>query len=476
MEGDRMGKITYRPKKYNKKSSELKENVNQSQNILDQTGDSVTENTMQEYYDENEAKEKRVRAEGINLGQFSNVKPIGDLECDYHIYLEDYVYTYLYQYALADLSAENSAVFLGQFYPETKEAVIRGIIPIPMDKLNSDNEWIDEAVLSEIEAERAAYFENEKIIGWMHMQPGYGTMLTMKELREHRKVFGDVPSLFMLVDAVNKIETLYVYEDEELKEQTGYYMYYERNEQMQKYMLEHPFTKKEAKIIEDTVVSQFREIGKLRKQQYMQRKNVNAAVIAASIILIGLTAVIVKMNDNKNIKSVAATNNNIASLKEKASLGTLENDEDNIKFIIAQQEPEDKGDLNELNETLKQQESVIGDQVKEDEIEVEHVEAEEPAEKAVKENVKIEGSAPESKMADKNEAEEKQDEKAAADSKQDIKDGQYEEYIVKEGDTLANISYNKYGSSKRSKEIAQLNELDNTNYIRVGQALKLPVD
>lgn len=114
------------------------------------------------------------------------------MDCKYHIFIEDYVYTYIYQLAKADLAKESSAILIGEIYGESKEAVVRGIIPINMELLAEDSEWIDGNVLEDIEQKRKCYFKDQDIIGWMHMQPGYGTMLTMKEVREHKSVFEGV--------------------------------------------------------------------------------------------------------------------------------------------------------------------------------------------------------------------------------------------------------------------------------------------
>ncbi|MDF2594046.1 MAG: Peptidoglycan-binding lysin domain protein [Clostridia bacterium] len=432
-----MGKITYRPNKESKR-----------QNNMDTRYDTNMEKTSKT--DRHELEEGIVVSNEVysTLGQKpTNIKPIGDLDCDYHIYLEDYVYTYLYQYALIDLSIESSAVFLGECCLESKEVIIKGIIPVPMDKLNGENEWIDTTVLEEIKREKDMYFKDQKIIGWMHMQPGYGTMLTMKEVREHQAVFGEEGSIFMLVDAINKIETLFVYENEELKEQSGYYMYYERNENMQQYMLEHPFFKKEARVIEDTVVNQFREIGKLRKQEYVQRKNVNLTVIVASMILIGLTAIIVKMNDTKNVRGTLSSNASIPVNSILPVTAANNSEEEQINFIIQSNDiqkevDEEQTELSEPEQIDSPITTVAEEVVKEEIIDTE-----------------IQSDPEEAKAAEGAE-----------------KDVQYEEYTVKEGDTLADISYDKYGSANKSKEIAKINELGNTNFIRVGQTLKLPVD
>ena len=53
-------------------------------------------------------------------------------------------------------------------------------------------------------------------------------------------------------------------------------------------------------------------------------------------------------------------------------------------------------------------------------------------------------------------------------------EGDYDIYVVQEGDTLADISFKLYGEARRSVEIARLNKLENTNQIFVGQQLKVP--
>lgn len=351
------------------------------------------------------------------------------MDCKYHIFIEDYVYTYIYQLAKADLAKESSAILIGEIYGESKEAVVRGIIPINMELLAEDSEWIDGNVLEDIEQKRKCYFKDQDIIGWMHMQPGYGTMLTMKEVREHKSVFEGSGSICLLVDAINKIETAFVYEDEELKEQTGYCMYYERNEAMQQYMLDHPFNNGAKEEMRDAVVNQFREIGKIRKTEYTQRKNLNFTVMIASVVLIALTAAIVKMNDNKRLADTVVANSD-------ATMNQMTSEDINLAITPATIE-------NETN--LKVSDTgIMDEQVKE-------------------------------------EAEETQQSTGINENKQEnqstslAENQDYEVYVVQVGDTLADISYKKYGEAKKSIDIARINNIENTDQIYVGQELKLPI-
>lgn len=499
-----MGKISYRPNKgqsnksnKNTKVTNLYDNNGQDDNVQDiseiKVDEIVEENTNENIFEEEAALDEAIKDEIADTvfnqydevtqtiddiqvkgtkeipnksrqekKKLDNVKMIGDMDCEYHIYMEDYVYTYIYQYAYSDLSKESAAILIGEVYLDSKEAMITGMIPVDASKLTDGSEWINLEVVNEIEEKRKEYFKDQDIIGWLHMQPGYGTMLTMKELREHRSVFEGAGSVFMLVDALNKVETVYVYEDEELKEQSGYCMYYEPNEPMQKYMVEHPFAKKETEEIKDTVVNQFREIGKIRKEEYLQKKNTSFTIMAVAIALVALTGIIVRMNDAKGL-----SNNQIATVMSNSvnDVSNKENSSDN-KTVS--------------NTTLGEEVGAVADDTqtnakdsKTDEISVTKVDEDITptiTEEIVGEDIKNNESNTDNDTNKIDDASKNEEETVVVDETED----DYDVYVVKQGDTLANISYDKYGDAKKSLEIAKINDLDSTNNIYVGQELKMP--
>lgn len=444
-----MGKVNYRPRKNQGKHETRKE--------------SVIQQDVKTIYDEEELQFKEAHEEQIqgnldeipkisavsskkNQSKIDNIKVIGDLECTYHVYIEDYAYTYIYQLAATDLTKEISAALIGEIFADSKEVIVRAVIPVDMDKLSEQAEWIDMNVMEEVENQRKSYFADQNIIGWMHMQPGYGTMLTMKELREHQSVFEGCGTVCMLVDAINKIETIFVYEEDELREQSGYCMYYERNEEMQQFMLDHPSVSGVKEEMKDNVVNQFREIGKIRKAEYTQRKNLNLTVMAASIMLIALTAVIVKMNDNKSYVDVLSGN------MGKATSNALE-------FIENEEDKDTLEDDKALQEQLMQTKNDAMGLEKAESIDINGEKAEQNNEmESQSENLII--------------TNEEDSNKEIADD--DRSESDYTIYKVEGGDTLADICYKQYGSAERSVEVARLNGLTNTNQLFVGQELKMP--
>lgn len=447
-----MGKVSYRPRKGQNRGEDKKKAILEKGKV-----DRLQEEIATTEDESVEVTKLKVENMGGCQEEIQSTKVVGDLGNDYHIYIEDYVYTYLYQLAASDYTRESSAVLVGQSYSDSKEILIKGMIPIPMDKLKSDSEWIDMGVVDEIEEERKKYFKDQQIIGWMHMQPGYGTMLTMKEVREHQNIFEGDGTVCLLVDAINKIETLFVYEGDELKEQTGYCMYYERNEPMQQYMLEHPFNSGIKEEVKDSVVNQFREIGKIRKAEYVQRKNMSLTVMAVSIILIGMTAVIVRMNGQlavptTNIPLVSPssiTNNEYKNLSDLAAgKGNEAIDKEGKENL--QSDTQQSNEQSDAIVSSKDVENIENEEVKNDNSEEQRVDKEEET------------------IQDENQDQIRQDV-----IKQDSEEN-YDMYIVEAGDTLADICYKQYGSAERSAEVAKYNGMENTDELYVGEKLKMP--
>lgn len=378
-------------------------------------------------------------------GKLDNVKPMNDVNCAYHVYIEDYVYTYLYQYGSIHTTTERSAALIGEIYNESKEVVIKGAIPINPQKLTHSSRWINLEAMEEVEDKCKKYFDGQQIIGWMHLQPGYGTLLTANEQNEHFNVFDAEQTVCILLDTINKIETVFVSEDGELKEQSGYFIYHDTNEDMQQFMLDYPFTETIKEQIKDDVVNQFREIGKMRKEEYNQKKNLNFTVIAASVILIALTIIIVRMNKQSS-DYTAADNQTVIS--QGQNLDEITNPDANAE--VAQGDDNADVDLS----------TILGEDTNTDaNADVNNVDLQN---NEVASNDNKEAVAPENK------------EDLTAANNEVASTGDYDTYVVKEGDTLANICYEKYKDATKSVEVKELNGLASTDQIFIGQELKMP--
>ncbi|ONI44930.1 hypothetical protein AN641_05460 [Candidatus Epulonipiscioides gigas] len=300
-----MGKITYEQK--NKSRNQQRTTINEAsavtkkaQIIEESDGLRVEGAEFKEQFEtENNGSSNLKRVNAIELyerllGDSANtLKVSGDIDTEHVVYIEDYAYTYLYQYAATNEKQELSAILVGETYEEHKETIILGIIPVDSQSLGSDDMWISEKAIKNAIKKRDKYFNGTRIVGWLHMQPGYGTMVSSKEIKVHREFFKEKSSLLLLVDPINKVETFFVYDEETLKEQTGFYLFYEKNVWMHEYMLDNPLIDVENKYEDskDKAVRQFREIGSKRKKEYDIKQKSNFSLVAGCLAIVALGAV-----------------------------------------------------------------------------------------------------------------------------------------------------------------------------------------
>lgn len=81
------------------------------------------------------------------------------------------------------------------------------------------------------------YFDGSTLLGWFYDEKGTAPCLTPELERILKNFFGGNNRLLLLSDSLEKEETLYIYEDGAVHKKEGYYIYYERNQAMQEYMI-----------------------------------------------------------------------------------------------------------------------------------------------------------------------------------------------------------------------------------------------
>ncbi|OON93351.1 MAG: hypothetical protein ATN31_06565 [Candidatus Epulonipiscioides saccharophilum] len=402
------------------------------------------------------------------LRDSNSLKPVGDLETEHIVYIEDYAHTYLYQYAATSPHHELSAVLIGQRYEENKETIIVGMIPIAQKYLSADDLWLSEEGLKMVNREKEKYFQGASIVGWLHMQPGYGTMVSSKEIKIHREFFRDKYSLLLLVDSVNRVETFFAYDDETLKEQTGYYLFYDQNPAMQEYMMDNPLLTEEDQIEEvpDKAVYQFRDSEAKRKKSHESKQKSNFSLVAGCLALLALGVVFAKYTneeaplsqsvfnqevessiDNSEIQYKIEENLNIADNQtpiipvsaEKEIVAETTNKTSNIDDLINRSTPANQNNvalnIPEKNNDNEQIPTTIADEV----------------------------DKPETVTAESDDVQ---------------STDEFEIYTVEPGDTVRKISQKYFGHEGRVHDILGWSglEIEDGDNIWVGQKLKIFVD
>ena len=189
----------------------------------------------------------------------TNIKQIGSIGDGIRIYMEDYVCTYLNQYAQAGGYDERLALLVGKYllidgYPILfVNGAIQGKYTAERDGLL----YFTDQTVAYAEAMIAEFFEGMEVVGWMQTQPGYGIFLNQQYAAYHFREFPKVNQVMFVVDPLENVNAFYTYNDDRtaLTEVRGYFIYYEKNTNMHEYMLsnkaaEAEFTAKQASYTE----------------------------------------------------------------------------------------------------------------------------------------------------------------------------------------------------------------------------------
>lgn len=173
----------------------------------------------------------------------TKTKQMGSMENHVKIYMEDYVYTYLYQYGRSGGGKEKLAVLIGRRYlvDGQETLVISGAIQGKRTVQENGMERFSEETWEYIGGQMQRYFKGMSVVGWVHCQPGFGAFLMAKDEVFHREFFREKWQVLFVVDTMDKLDTFYICNEEGtgLRQARGYFLYYDKNREMQEYMLEN---------------------------------------------------------------------------------------------------------------------------------------------------------------------------------------------------------------------------------------------
>lgn len=170
-----------------------------------------------------------------------NIRQIGLPEEKKKIYIEDYVVTYMNQLASEYANKQSAAILLG-FHTKQKDVrltFINGAIGIPAAKVEDDQITFESELWEKIYDTMRKYFRESEIVGWFLTRPGKSLGINEKITKIHVDQFPGKEKTLFLMDPLDKEEAFFIYEGGKLTRQQGYYIYYERNEEMQNYMVDH---------------------------------------------------------------------------------------------------------------------------------------------------------------------------------------------------------------------------------------------
>ena len=170
----------------------------------------------------------------------TNIKQIGSAGDGLKIYVEDYVCTYLRQFAESGGHTEKVAFLVGKYMVIDGEpyVFISGAIQGKHSEYIDNMESFTGSSYDYAAAELEKHFHGCEIVGWMQSQPGYGVYLNPAYADYHMNNFTRPYHLLFVMDPVEKLNLFYMWNKnmDGIAEASGYFVYYDQNKGMQDYM------------------------------------------------------------------------------------------------------------------------------------------------------------------------------------------------------------------------------------------------
>lgn len=400
-------------------------------------------------------KEKNHENDIIRLPK--NIKQVGDVKNARKIYIEDYAINYMKEVHL-NQNQNTVGVLLGMTQKSGSDRyvfikgvfVAKNVFASESEIAFADSDW------NEIYDGMAKYFPDCEIVGWFVSTTNINAALFRTLRKVHMNFFPGSEKTLFLYDYMEKNGFFYVFENNQLVKQKGYTIYYERNEEMQDYMVDQRETHRvelpEEKRAEMMSGNWYREREKMPERMADRTKNdevqktsgrkqamINYCANVAMVVLILFIGMYV-LGDRINLPM----NPSEDETKEPMTLTNVIKVDGNVYPTL---EIPSESESMSLTQQAKAQESTQETSAVVDVVAPVETTSAVLATTAVTETPPVEVES--SKV-------------------------EYKEHKVQKGEKLITICKKYYGDTSKLDEIMEINKIDDVDKIYVGQIIKLP--
>ncbi|QWT51852.1 LysM peptidoglycan-binding domain-containing protein [Eubacterium sp. MSJ-33] len=396
-------------------------------------------------YDKDKDKEKQGTSEknehevSVNLRLPKNIRQIGNPDGHKRIYMEDYVVTYLNYIARPGSTQARGAILLGESKKSDMGDVIfiSGAVDAQNIEFDMDESEFTQEAWTTIYDQVKQFFPGLSVMGWFLSRMGFSTAVNDKIEKMHVENFPGKDKVLFITDSLESEDAFYMYEQGQLVKQKGYYIYYEKNEAMQNYIMKQkgdvPLEQTEIQRKDEEIVRQFRRKNKDLPEN--KDTGVGFVYIASSFVVLALLAMGITIVSNYDkMKKMEVSINRLEVTADTAV------DSDYVEAMATTEIPSATGmDAANGQATTEAILSAPTEQVVPDATE----------NTGITETVTTESALP-----------------VAADQEQ--------YYIIQDGDSLSSIAFTRYGDADLASKIAEANDIGIDDNIFVGQKILLP--
>ena len=429
-------------------------------------------------------EEKQEAKNGENLFNLPrNIRQVGLTTGNMRIYIEDYVYTFLTRLARNAVGSRKEQGCVAVFTGETKwnngitYLFIRGALMVEDMEAASDHIDFSEKIWAKIQEDQAKYFPGQEITGWFFSRPQMYMETDELLTRIHLRYFGG-EKVLMLMEPTEKEEAFFRYENSFMVKQSGFYIYYEKNPQMQNYMIEKipELSAPQEEGVHDDAVRAFRQIIQKKHADYSKEDGGRTSVfsyaatacLALAVLTVGVQFYQNYSNGNKTSQEATETASAVIKEETKDARSTVTQipkltDVPRVttKPKISATPRAEKTVKPTPTSVMEKNISPTPEVTKESEIYREESD-DRKAERRVRQERTSETGAAAGNSG------------AAENSTAETAAGTGNSYVIKPGDTLYQISITKYGTMEKVAEICQANGLTEDEIIYPGQIIVLP--
>ena len=204
-----------------------------------------------------------------------NFRQIGEAAGTTKIYIEDYVMTYLDYITKDSGTYVRGAILFGTIEKEKNDTYVfvKGAMEAQNIELDLDETVFDHEVWKRIYQVKEQYFHHTQVIGWYLCRMGMSIRLNDKIKRTHFENFPGEGKILYIKDPLEENDAMYAFRGQDLVRQTGYYIYYVKNHEMQEYLIHKKNEKKDIQYTYEQMVVKKRDQQIIQQsRQRMKRK------------------------------------------------------------------------------------------------------------------------------------------------------------------------------------------------------------
>ena len=439
-----------------------------------------------------------------------NVRQIGDPDQVVRLYVEDYVNTYLKRLYPSGRQTMRVGVLLGSVeqYDGTPYIFIDGAMELEDVETEGEKILFSESSWKKLYSAMETAFPKRTVQGWFLCGGPSSQLSPLNYWKQHSQYFAGKNQLMYLNHGLEGEEAVYVTSEDGFYRLKGHYIYYERNQMMQDYMISRKDVRRVESGSHEKVIKDFRQRMTARKEQAGARQRtagvlgmacgiLSVAVLAGGVVLMnnyqkmrqmeGVLASVLPVGVSDwqeyqeeleeapdfiieerpgNVYPTSGTEDDGQTANGQTDGGQAETGQDNLG-TGAETEPEAGAGAETGAET--------GTTPSPETMSSEDAFSSGQASQAPLDNLVGMGkeSEPEKQEEVLGEGDAKENVLPPVDYDAAEANG-YRIYEIGEGETLYGICWKEYGDLSRLEEICRLNALEDVDHILAGQRLILP--